>query len=309
MRLMDLVANAGSKRTCHSDGPRLIETRGAGAYAVAIKECPIRYVLGDEIGRLCEGLLSTDAGMLDPANALLRLPAECFWLEWTRDGSLAERNAGDARKRQRIGCLINASADGRSGTMHSFWIDEAGEAQAAQVYLTFDLDHLPILGGTDTCRVNHMWCEFQALLDHVVVRVEPEWVPYLESLAPAARKNFFQASTAGIWFDLPFAFAFSAILGAQSYVATQRSNLDKLNRSRVARGRPALLDHIETQIWLGHRSAGQEIISEQLRASPRLHVVRGHMVRRHDITFWRMTHLRGNPAAIQAIRTVKVGHR
>lgn len=65
--------------------------------------------------------------MLDPANAFLRLPAQRFWLEWFRE-RLAP-NSG-VRLRQKAGCLLDAAVDGRSGTLRSFWIDEAGQAQA-----------------------------------------------------------------------------------------------------------------------------------------------------------------------------------
>ena len=301
MRLMDLVADAQAERLCISDGWRRTELRGVAAYSEAIKRCPLRYVLGDEVGRICESLLMTDAGMLDPANALLRLPAEHFWLEWTREGSLPE---AEERGRQRVGCLVESTADGRSGSIHSFWIDEAGKAQAAQVYLEFDLDNLPVVSGSEGCQARHDRPEFQVLLNHVTVRVEPDWAPYAASLTQAQRNLFFSACTARIWFDLPFAFAFAALLGFGSYVTTTHSRLDKLNRCRLMRGRPALLDHVETRLCLGDQSREQQHnVGNEVRAAPRLHVVRGHMVRRQDTTYWRMTHLRGDPAAIQAIKT------
>jgi hypothetical protein len=157
MRLMDLVAAAGMEHVHEVGGAHAIAVRGVGAYNQAVKACPLRYVLGDEVGRLCETLINTDAGMLEPGNSFLRLPAECFWLEWNRDGSLSDSRE---RGRQRIGCLIEADANGRSGTVHSFWVDEAGNAQAGQVYLDFDLDHRPSASGLEVCRANHERPEF-----------------------------------------------------------------------------------------------------------------------------------------------------
>lgn len=303
MRLMDLLASADSNRLCVAQGSRRFEVRGAGAYAAAIRECPLRYVLDDRVGRLCESLLETDVGMLDPANTFLRLQAKHFWLEWTRERS--RRNAGE-HGRQRVGCLIHAAADGRSGSLHSFWMDDTGKAELAQVYLEFDLDHRPAIDGPHARAAHHESPAFQTLLNHVVVRIEPEWTPYFDSLSPKDRDLFFDACTDRMWFDLPVALAFAALLGAKSYVATAHSDLDRLNRARTARGRPALLDHMETRLWLD-RTARSDAVGGSQRAAPRLHSVRGHMVRRHDATFWRMTHLRGDPATSQLAKTVHVG--
>ena len=305
MRLMDLVAVSDRERFGFADGSRRVALRGAGLYAEAIRDCPVRYILSDEVGQLCESLLKTDAGMLEPGNNLLRMPIESFWLEWTREGSLPGE---ELRRRQRIGCLVNADTSGRSGTLHSFWIDEDGRAQVGQVYLVFDLDHSPSLQGPEFCRVNHAQREFQALLDHVTICIEPEWAPYLRSLTFQQRTVFFEACATRIWFDLPIAFAFTALLQAQSYVTTKGSNLDKLNRNRLARGRPALLEPVETRLWLGQRPTAQDRVGHGRRACPRLHIVRGHMVRRDDAIFWRMTHFRGDPTTAQALKTVKVGY-
>lgn len=302
MRLMDLLANADHETMCVAQGSRRFDLRGAAAYAAAIRDCPLRYVLDDRVAHLCESLLESDVGMLEPANAFLRMQAESFWLEWTRDGSLP---GSHARSRQRVGCLINAAADGRSGSLHSFWIDELDKAQLAQVYLEFDLDHLPIKSGQHMRGANHDRPAFQVLLDHVAVRIEPEWAPYFDSLSLVGRNRFFDDCTARMWFDLPMALAFAALLSAKSYVATVRSDLVRLNRARTGRGRPALLDHVETRLSLD-QTARLDAAGERLRATPRLHRVRGHMVRRRDATFWRMTHLRGNPATSQLTKTVQV---
>jgi hypothetical protein len=70
-----------------------------------------------------------------------------------------------------------------------------------------------------------------------------------------------------------------------------------INRKRQIHGRPPLLDHIEVRASLDAVQAADASAAEAAgRQSPRLHHVRGHLVRREDRVFWRVPHLRGSAA-------------
>ena len=81
--------------------------------------------------------------------------------------------------------------------------------------------------------------------------------------------------------------------GATRPVPVQR---DQLNRKRMERNRPPLLDHIEVHATLPAHSSGSNADEGGVitRRPPRLHQVRGHLVRRDNSVFWRTPHLRGS---------------
>ena len=71
----------------------------------------------------------------------------------------------------------------------------------------------------------------------------------------------------------------------------------RLNAKRVRLGRPPLLEHIDVSspvfaaAPVPHRPGDAPVT---LRRGPRLHHVRGHIVRRHDAVYWRGPHWRGH---------------
>ena len=99
---------------------------------------------------------------------------------------------------------------------------------------------------------------------------------------------------------------FFLLLSAKDATRSLPVSRTAINRKRLAHGRPPLLDHIEVRASLdavGESDAnGAELIGRQ---SPRLHHVRGHLVRRDNRVFWRTPHLRGSAArGIVRSRTV-----
>jgi hypothetical protein len=81
---------------------------------------------------------------------------------------------------------------------------------------------------------------------------------------------------------------------------------ERLNRSRRKCGRVPLLDHIEVRApVLPEYLSCSRADPHGIRRSPRLHHVRGHLVRRGSQLFWRIPHLRGSVrAGIIRTRTV-----
>jgi hypothetical protein len=87
--------------------------------------------------------------------------------------------------------------------------------------------------------------------------------------------------------------AFLLLLSARD--ATRRLPVSRasINRKRLANGRRPLLDHVEVNACL--QAVAADATGEfSGRQSPRLHHVRGHLVRRDQRVFWRVPHLRGN---------------
>jgi len=82
---------------------------------------------------------------------------------------------------------------------------------------------------------------------------------------------------------------------ASAVHSRERQSFERLNRSRIKSGKAPLLDHIEVRAPLlpEYRTASSDE-SESVRRSPRLHHVRGHLVRRGSQLFWRVPHLRGS---------------
>jgi len=67
-----------------------------------------------------------------------------------------------------------------------------------------------------------------------------------------------------------------------------------INRKRLANGRGPLLDHVESERVARAVSTAEHSDDGSGRQSPRLHHVRGHLVRREQRVFWRVPHLRGS---------------
>src|SRR5258708_11567691 len=74
--------------------------------------------------------------------------------------------------------------------------------------------------------------------------------------------------------------------------------LERLNRARAKSGKAALLEQIEVfAALLPEFQSNGSNGSGASRRSPRLHHVRGHLVRRGCKLFWRVPHLRGSARA------------
>jgi hypothetical protein len=306
MRLMDCLANTREPFHVVRNG-RVFEIAGAAAYSEDLKACPLRYALDDSVAEVCLRLLDTDRGMLDPANSLLRLPAENFWVEWREERPVGASSL--STKPRHVGILVNAALDGRSGTVHSFWKSDEGGVDAGQIYIEFDLDSPLCRIEPGNRRAVHVELpEFQPLLDCMTFSVEPAWKAYFAELSPTLLMQTFERCSAGIWLDLAFAFAFATLLNSRGHIESRSSDLARLNSARAKRGKTELLDHIETRLCIDERSATR-MGEGRTREAPRLHQVRGHLVRRADATFWRTTHLRGDAGTILLPRNVRVIQR
>jgi hypothetical protein len=145
----------------------------------------------------------------------------------------------------------------------------------------------------------HCWDPGVAdLLERVRFRFDEKWATYYREAAIDAdsRERVVRKSLAAVAHDIPLLLAFFLLLnarGATRPVAVQR---DQLNRKRSGKNRPPLLDHIEVHATLPTHpfGANDDASGSITRRPPRLHQVRGHLVRRDNRVFWRAPHLRGS---------------
>ncbi|MBO9713456.1 hypothetical protein [Sphingomonas sp.] len=303
MYLYDLVAQSGDESLVEDRRGRIHRVPCPAERAREVRDCPTRYVLDAAVRDLCLELLCLRTEVIRLEDACYRLPHGRMWIEWIARG---DPLAGTPP--QRAGMLVTASDDGRSGTMQGFSQDGAGEPWALQLFFEFDFDrpiagNAPLLGmGFDDARDA---AAAERLFRHAVPRIDHRWLAYFRTEGGLPRAGLEQMLRAAAP-DFGLLCAFLLLLSLDCTAAEPRQGIDRINRARLRSGKPALLDHVELRLNLGGHGAGSSG-GAGLRGAPRLHAVRGHVVRRAGKTFWRTHHLRGDAAkGVVASRTVRV---
>ncbi len=317
MRLLDRVARCRAPfalALSHHPSTRY-EVTGAGRYAARVADCPLRYVLGDDLTRACAELAFADGARLAGCLDLLRVPARQMWIEWNDEvhqrviyetRSAADYDPGAAGRR--VGVLLEGSADGRRAVMRTFWADSAddqGEVTLSPLETHIDLRG-EFVGAADVSealaggfvRVDQPDdAGMDCLLEHLRFRFDDAWAAYYRAAAihAGAQREVLHASLAAIARDAPLVLAFLLLLSAKDATRSLPVSRAVINRKRELQGRAALLDHIEVRASLNAvQEADANGFEAAGRQSPRLHHVRGHLVRRDDRIFWRVPHLRGS---------------
>jgi hypothetical protein len=296
---------------------------GPAECAQQIKSCPLRFVLTDELTRLCTALAySKGARTLDCAD-LLHVPAERVWVEWCQQPWESElalygfplrdpRAANGARR----GVLVSSSVDGRRGILRTFWTSDDGQALASSMEAFFDLDvaadKVPEPPDGDRSRTV-LVADGKAVGQDVLgrcfrFRYERSWREYYQQagLDQASEASVIRHVLGTIAIDIPVVLVFFLLLATRSSLPRQPQTFARLNRARLRKGKAPLLEHIQVNCPL--LPAYRDTAADGLRVSrhsPRLHHVRGHLFRRGGKLIWRVPHLRGNASygAVQS-RTV-----
>jgi hypothetical protein len=323
VRLLDLVAQ--------SRDPFVIRPRVHGAHPITVSsprdfahtiiECPLRFVIAEDLTRASAELAFADGDRLAGCLDLLRIPAPLMWVEWSDDvhqqvicecGVVPQRDP-DATGR-RVGVLLRASPDGRSAIARTFWsapaLDGQCEAQMSplQTYIDLDGRFEPTVNPGAMLHGHYASVTYRGdagvadLLERVRFQFDEQWLGYYRAVGPDTNEcqHIARTSLAAVAHDIPLLLAFFLLLNANG--ATRRIPVARgvLNRKRLERQRAPLLDHVEVQASLPDFSASHEQDAmDTSRRSPRLHHVRGHLVRREDRVFWRTSHLRGS--ALQGV--------
>jgi hypothetical protein len=318
VRLLDLVAQCREPLVILSrvHGAQPIKVSGPNDFAHTIRECPLRFVIGDDLTRASAELAFANGDRLAGCLDLLRIPAPLLWVEWSDavhrqvicECGIDSEHDPDAFGR-RAGVFLRASPHGRSATARTFWNVAAPNGQSAarmsplETFLDLDdrfeptADPNAMLHGRYASLMRPGDPALSALLERVRFRFDDQWLRYYQSgaLDAGARHSVARASLSAVAHDIPLLLGFLLLLNAHG--ATRRMPIARgaLNRKRLERHREPLLDHVEVHASLPEFSTGKEQdATDGSRRSPRLHHVRGHLVRREDRVFWRTSHLRGS---------------
>jgi hypothetical protein len=315
MRLLDLIAQGRTELIRLVDGKTL---PGAERFQNAVRHCPLRYVLADDLARCATQMAFSEGDRLTSCLDLIRVPAQSLWIEWLDTAVRAEFPTPDASVSagfdgvQRAGALLKATANGRAGEIRTFWSTRAELAYVSPVVVRFDLDGAwshsapadPIKG-SGWARVTALFeSDLEEFLEHVRFYFDEEWAAYYRDCceSPEAQHTILLNNLRTCAFDPPMLFAFLLMLSARGALPQRRIAVDKLNRARQRAGKPPLLEHVEVCAPLYSSIPSMPGIRVLERRTPRLHHVRGHMVRRGAAVFWRVPHLRGN-ARLGQVRT------
>jgi hypothetical protein len=312
MRLLDhITQNAAPFLVQAFDTGEITQLSGAADVAPLLRRCPLRYVLSDELTQLCTELAySKGTQVLDCAD-LIHVPAELVWIEWCdapwRDTLRSygfKREPGSPDAGGRHGALVRALPCGLRGSIRSFWSsgdsceDVHASAMEAQFYLDAPAEDAHAApDSAEILRISDRDSDRQGVLTRCLhFEFEKSWANYYQrEVHDPGQYRALQRHAAGtIAQAVPVLLAFFLLLATRTGLPQHSADLSRLNRARAKARRKPLLEHIEVRAPLlpeyqpvAHGAAAG------IRRGPRLHHVRGHLVRRGMQLFWRVPHVRG----------------
>jgi hypothetical protein len=297
---------------------------GAADFSSALVACPTRYSLSDELVSLCTALAFSKGARTLACADLLHVPGVHVWIEWCEAPWIKELNRYGFREQHaqavgRRGALIQSSPQGRRGLIRSFWAngDSESDVLASSMEAYFDFDTQV---GEDPAAPDGRNGSAISVFDRAAgnadilrrcfrFRYERSWQRYYEQaqLSTCQADSIARHALGTIAIDVPVILAFLLLLVTRPGLPRRSLMLERLNQARMKSGKTRLLDHIEVSSPLlpEYRSAAGESLADCPRRGPRLHHVRGHLLRRGSQLFWRVPHLRGSArAGIVRSRTV-----
>jgi hypothetical protein len=280
-----------------------------------VARCPLRYVLADNLTRLCADLAYSRGARTVACADLLHVPAEALWVEWCNEPwknalehyGFALAPAG-AQWVGRRGAWVRASRDGRRGVVRTFWSVGAAEVLASSVEAYFDFDTASRedpqpLDGHEGCagKVYDGERSDDDILGRCFrFRYEQSWSEYYRGAGLPSEATFalWRHAVGTIAMDIPMLLTLFLLLVTRNGLPQRAQTLEHLNRRRLHGGKAPLLEHIEVRApLLPEYQHGWRGEPRSTRTSRRLHHVRGHLVRRGSQIFWRVPHLRGSARA------------
>jgi hypothetical protein len=325
MRLADRIAQCRTPFIVQNmtDGT-VVPLSGAATFANEILACPTRYVLCDDLTRLCAALAYSKGTSTLACADLLHVPAERVWLEWCEAPWLAElvrygfKTDEQSIAAGRRGALIYSSATGRRGLIRAFWVNGDSEldvlASSMEAYFDFDTADGEAPAAPDGANRPSIGVfdrgvgEADILRRCFRFRYERTWDEYYakSALAPEQRDAVARHALGTIAIEIPLLLTFFLLLATRPGLPRRPIILERINRARSRSGKAPLLAHMEVFAPLipEYRPACSTSSGAE-RRPPRLHHVRGHLVRRGSQLFWRVPHLRGScRAGVVRTRTV-----
>jgi hypothetical protein len=325
MRLADRIAQCRTPFiVANTKDGSVTHLNNAAAFSRDIENCPTRYVLSDELTRLCTALAYSKGASTLAFTDLLHVPAERVWVEWTEApwrNELARygfNNPIDPACSGRRGVFIQSNRDGRSGLMRTFWASGESEldvlSSSMEAYFDFDTQDGDEPAPFDRHKRPSFCVSDRAVGNADILRrcfrfwFERSWQDYYDAaqLTTVQSAALSHHALGSIAIDIPVVLAFFLLLTTRPGLPRRPLMLERLNRVRSKSGKARLLDQIEVFSPLVPEYRSSSVGSSGVgRRASRLHHVRGHLVRRGSQIFWRVPHLRGS-ARSGVIRTQTV---
>ena len=313
MNLIDSVAQCHTPFVVrdHTSG-KVSALNNTADCAGLVARCPVRYVLSDDLTRLCADLAYSKGAHTVACADLLHVPAQTLWMEWCNapwKNALQEYGfplvPSGAQWVGRRGAWVRATPDGRRGLVRTFWSVSATDVLASSVEAYFDFDTPtdeepePLVGSRGLAGrvVDSERPGDDVLGNFFRFRYEQSWSEYYQSAGLSSEVSFalWRHAMGTIAMDIPMLLAFFLLLATRSGLPQRPQELERLNLRRRRCGKVPLLNHIEvTAPVLPEYRDYRRSPPVPGRRSPRLHHVRGHLVRRGSQIFWRLPHLRGS---------------
>jgi hypothetical protein len=317
MRLADRIAQCRTPFIVEStkDGT-ITHLSGACTFSKDIANCSTRYVLSDELTRLCTALAYSKGASTLACADILHVPADRVWVEWADAPWRNElalygfKNPMGSASVGRGGAFIQSTPRGRQGLLRTFWADGDSErhvlASSMEAYFDFDTPEGEEPEAFDRQQRSSFCVSDGTLADADILRrcfrfrFERTWHDYYEKglLTPEQSAAVTHHSLGTIAIGIPVLLAFFLLLVTRPGLPRRPLILERLNRARAKSGKAPLLEQIEVcaPLYTVYKS-GSGGTSGAAHRSRRLHHVRGHLVRRGSKLFWRVPHLRGNARA------------
>ncbi len=256
MRLLDLIAQSSPSQSRPApNGPSPHE------FAQAVRACPLRLVLADDVTRRSTALAYAGANCLSGCVDLVEVPSERLWVEWAEAPRLQVLSAVSEKPIQgeelegRAGVLIDSDASGRTGTIRSFCSARDDSVYCAELIAEFDLN-LPIRGCHSVADVFNGEAAavslseepaLDTLLSHCHFRFDPAWLAYYRSanLSSDEQAKILCAALGVTAFIVPMLLVVFSLLSATDGAEQRAVKLDRLNRIRRRSGKAELLEHVE----------------------------------------------------------------
>lgn len=320
LRLLDHIAQCTTPFVVRQDGGELWRLSGANDFARRLQLCPLRYVLADDLVRTCAALAYSEGDELSGCLDLLHLPAETLWIEWDEGArrtalarALPELAGTHTPEVVRAGALVSAHRGGRAGNMRTFCLSrDPPEPLLAPVETLLDFDAAPasygpeaLLEGRAVAVRDPHNAQSDALLQCASFRLDSAWQRYYASmmLDGASSARVIRHSLATVALDVPMLLALFLLLTVRAELVHQPVRPLRLNAKRARLGKAPLLEHIEVSAPVFAQP--QQRVEDPCgapRRGPRLHHVRGHIVRRRNAVYWRGPHWRGH-VRLGSVRT------
>jgi hypothetical protein len=315
MRLLDQITHSVAPLIVRQDSGALWRLTSACDFAPQLRSCPLRYLLSDELTRMCTALAYSEGDQLVDCLDLLHVPSNRLWIEWNQQPLREEllRARPECRgpvfggEVLRTGALIEAAADGRSGMMRIFWTSSGrpDDPLAAPLQTYFDFDHPQppsssaetLLDGECVGIPDSDEHGLDDVLRCVRYRFDDCWLRYYsqQRQTEQSRRLVVRLSLSTVAHELPVLLALFLLQAARGGLPQKQCDLTRLNLKRRRCAKPELLSHVELGAPVFSDSAlADASVGDGARLAPRRHHVRGHLVRRQNVVYWRAPHWRGH---------------